>query len=392
MANFSINLILNSFVSSKSISGGDRISIELCKGWQRRGHPIRLFVCQAGHYLCQRDKFQADYHIISNFSTEKWGLFLAYTLRILKAFFFVPKVKGPAIIFSSSDFLTDTIPAYRMKRKNKSTKWISGFYLVAPNPFQGETSWGLRSFLYFFTQRFSIYLMRKYADAVFVLNEEDKRCLEKRKIPIKKIKVVSGGVDLKGISQIKTPESHLYDGCFVGRFHQQKGILDLIEIWESVVRKREHTRLAIIGWGSRKQARRLKEEIKNKRLEGNIDLLGPLDGEEKIEILKSSKVFLFPSHYESWGVAACEAMACGLPVVAYDLSIFKKVFLQGMRAVPLGKTEEFAKNVLDLLENKEIYKNTREEALRMASRYDWKWVANNALSYLNYRFKEEFKK
>lgn len=392
MANFSINLILNSLVSSKSISGGDRISIELCKGWQRRSHPIRFFVCQAGYYLCKRDKFQADYRIISHFDTKKWGLFLAYTLRILKAFFFVPKVKGPTIIFSSSDFLTDTIPAYRMKRRSENTRWISGLYLIAPNPFQRETSWSLRSFLYFFTQRFSIYLMRKYADAVFVLNEEDKRRLEKRKIPVRKIKVVSGGVDFKGVSQIKASGLPLYDGCFVGRFHQQKGILDLIEIWESVVRKREHAKLAIIGWGNRRQTRRLKEEIRNKRLEGNIDLLGTLDGEDKIEILKSSKVFLFPSNYESWGVAACEAMACGLPVVAYDLSLYKEIFPTGMRAVPLGKTEEFAKNVLDLLNNKAFYKKISKDALRMASRYDWKWAADNALSYLNDRFKEGFKK
>ena len=54
-------------------------------------------------------------------------------------------------------------------------------------------------------------------------------------------------------------------------------------------------------------------------LSNNINYLGYVTGDEKYSILAQSRIFLFPSYYESAPQAPLEAMKCGLPVVAYDL-------------------------------------------------------------------------
>jgi len=65
-----------------------------------------------------------------------------------------------------------------------------------------------------------------------------------------------------------------------------------------------------------------------------VDLLGFRQGAEKVRLLKNAGCFCMPSHYESFGQVAVEAMACGLPVVAYDLAIYDEISPAAWCAAP----------------------------------------------------------
>ena len=67
-------------------------------------------------------------------------------------------------------------------------------------------------------------------------------------------------------------------------------------------------------------------------------------GGEKIKILKQSRLFVLPSFYESWGMVAAEAMAAGLPVVAYSLPVYQDLFSKGINQVKIGDKMVFAKD------------------------------------------------
>jgi len=69
----------------------------------------------------------------------------------------------------------------------------------------------------------------------------------------------------------------------------------------------------------------------------------------EFQVLKSSKIFILPSYNESWALVVCEAMACGLPVVAYDLPVFEEVYKKGMILIPIGDIDKFAGAILKLL-------------------------------------------
>ena len=72
------------------------------------------------------------------------------------------------------------------------------------------------------------------------------------------------------------------------------------------------------------------KRVKDKGLFENIKFMGFLNGIDKFTVMKSSKICIFPSTYESFGMVVAEAMACGLPVVAYDLPVYREIYPVGM--------------------------------------------------------------
>lgn len=387
-----IYIIANSVVSSEKLSsGGDRIFIEISK---RLGSNWNLTIVtpEIGSKLCIKHGINAKYLLIpctyswDNSHSGSLGLAKVFIKRIIKAYTTVSSIRGRAIIHSSSDLLSDTIPALMIKLKNRSCKWIAGLYLVAPEPWKGYKKGytggislpSLGGILYYFSQKSSILLMRKYADSILVLNNLDKNALVKQHFNPDKILVISGGVDLQEFNNVQDQEKK-YDASFVGRFHEQKGIGDLIKIWKQVTSIRRDAKLVIIGSGDQKIEKEIRRQIITEGLQHNIVLPGFLDGDEKIKALKSSRIFIFPSTYESWGLVACEAMACGLPVVAYDLPIFADIFKGGMLRAPIGDFERLADYVLCLLNNQQLYETVSSEALQVASRFDWVKVAKEQI-------------
>ena len=95
------------------------------------------------------------------------------------------------------------------------------------------------------------------------------------------------------------------------------------------------------------------------------------DGLEKLKIFKDSKVVLHPAIYDSGGMASCEAMACGLPGVSFDLPALKTYYPKGMLKTPCYDLEAFAKNIFKLLNDETLYRRTAEDALDWAKEWDW---------------------
>jgi glycosyltransferase involved in cell wall biosynthesis len=371
-------------INTQNRDGSEIRFSAVAKIWQKRGFETHLVLPPREERILKADGVKAKFHILSEKTTyggeNLFLILLIYLARISKAFLYSPP-KNMNLIYIPSDFLIDLLPGLWWKRKSPKAKLIVCLFLIAPSPFQGyrfgyQKGWtlpNLRSVLFFTSQRLSFVLLKLFADRVFVLNLLDKQILEKHGLG-GKVEVIDMGVDLEEYLKTSVPIK-VYDACFLGRLHPQKGIFDLIKIWKMVCEERRGARLALIGGGSEEFQKRLSDIINEEGLRKNIAFLGFKMGEEKIKILKQSKIFVLPSFYESWGMVAVEAMAAGLPVVAYDLPIFPKIFSQGMIRVPIGDTKAFAQMVLRLLKDEAFYQKKKKEAKEQARSYDWEKVA-----------------
>jgi glycosyltransferase involved in cell wall biosynthesis len=190
------------------------------------------------------------------------------------------------------------------------------------------------------------------------------------------------GIDLRAIENAKPDTGMNFDACFVGRLHATKGIFDLIEIWNLVSKSRHGARLVILYSDDIHSVRILQQvrmRLKEYDLTDNVYIPDVVPTDRVYSILKSSKVFVFPSHEEGWGIAICEAMASGLPVVAYDLSPYKEFFTEGLITVKLGDYESFANNILKLLSDESKRREIGQKAIRIASKYTWDATADREL-------------
>jgi len=371
-----IYMIAYSQVDREMRDGGSRIFAETAKCGVARGHDVHVFTSEEGFESFRNyGLINLHYTVIRSSRYRRLGIYLLYVIRAVKLLLLMMKLipkEANTVIYSSSDFWPDSIPAWILKMRFKNVKWIAGFYLFAPNPLSAESPYKgkrfIRGLLYYLSQLPVYYLVRRYADMVWVTSEPDRWMFGSRLSP-EKVVAVRGGVDVKTPASIPEPAKKRFDAVFIGRFHPQKGVLELVDIWRFVCQKRKSAMLAVIGVGDLEDE--LRKKISDYGLENNIVLFGFKDGVEKLRIFKDSKVVVHPAIYDSGGMAACEAMACGLPGVSFDLPALKTYYPKGMLKTPCFDLKAFAENILKLLNDANLYKKTGKDALDLAEEWDW---------------------
>jgi glycosyltransferase involved in cell wall biosynthesis len=375
--------------SGEGMSGGSRIYFEFLKNWDIFFDTF--FFGSAGTIKRVREEKIKNISFIETDDNDRIildsipSIFKHFLRRFLGGLKSIRKnkkiIKEADYVYSVSDFYPDFFPAFYAKLKNKKIKWIAGYYLFAPNPFSKESPYKgknrLRGLLYWLMQRPTYHIAKCFADFVFVTSEPDVIKFITKKRNKDKIIVVQGGVDITESEkylkseEVVPVEKRKYDACFVGRFHYQKGVVELIDIWKKVVEKRRDAKLAIIGNGSLENE--MIEKIKKHNLGNNVDMLGFRDGSEKYEIFKQSKIMVHPATYDSGGMAAAEGMAWGLPGVSFDLEALRTYYPKGMIKSKNNDLENFAENILKLISDEDIYSKTSKDAHDLIVEvWDWK--------------------
>jgi len=105
-------------------------------------------------------------------------------------------------------------------------------------------------------------------------------------------------------------------------------------------------------------------------LEADVRFLGKQEQME--EILAVSDVFLLPSEYESFGLAALEAMAASTVVISSDAGGLNEINIDGVTGYtsPVGDVEAMSKNAIELLKDETKLKTFKQNALKEAKLFD----------------------
>jgi N-acetyl-alpha-D-glucosaminyl L-malate synthase BshA len=147
-------------------------------------------------------------------------------------------------------------------------------------------------------------------------------------------------------------------------FRTVKRVPDTIRVFEKV-QKEIPSKLILVGDGpDRSECERICRQLE---LCDKVKFLGKQDG--LVEILSSSDLFLIPSQSESFGLAALEAMACGLPVISSSVGGLPELVKHNETGfiAEIGDVDRMAKYALELLTNEKKYKlfseNSRQRAV-----------------------------
>ncbi len=150
-------------------------------------------------------------------------------------------------------------------------------------------------------------------------------------------------------------------------FRKVKRIEDVILTFE-IVQKKIPSKLLLVGDGPERP--RLERMTREMGLFEHVRFLGKQDAIE--EILAVADLFIIPSSNESFGLAALEAMACEVPVISSNAGGLPEVNIHGETGflADIGDVESMGRNALMLLEDEEMLKKFRQNAVAQARRFD----------------------
>jgi N-acetyl-alpha-D-glucosaminyl L-malate synthase BshA len=139
----------------------------------------------------------------------------------------------------------------------------------------------------------------------------------------------------------------------VSNFRPIKRVTDVIRIF-AAVRTHMPVRLELVGDGPERS--RVEALVHELNLQDIVRFRGELD--DLVEVYGTSDVFLLPSESESFGLAALEAMACGVPVVASDVGGLPEVVTEGETGflAAVGDVAAMAEKVEQLLSDERLHR------------------------------------
>ncbi len=173
--------------------------------------------------------------------------------------------------------------------------------------------------------------------------------------------------------------------AFVGNITPIKGLVPLIEILAML--PPEIWRLTVVGSLTMDPGyvRKVKRLISAKNIGRQVVLAGPLDGNELINILSKSQLFVMPFSHEGFGIAYLEALAYGLPVLASTTGAVKEYIQAGQNGFLLApdKPGLLHKHIHDLYSDRDELVRMSAAALKtFHSRPDWKNTVESIHEFL----------
>ncbi|MGW4817577.1 glycosyltransferase [Streptomyces sp. NPDC004227] len=155
----------------------------------------------------------------------------------------------------------------------------------------------------------------------------------------------------------------------VGRLSHEKGVDMLLDAWAEAAPKQPGWTLRIYGRGEAEA--QLKRQCAELGLEDSVDFAGQTD--DVPGALRGSSVFVQSSRGEGFPLVLLEAMATGLPCVAFDCAPGVREIVaheeNGLLARP-GNTSELARHLVRLMADERLRDTMGDEALRSAHRFD----------------------
>ncbi len=211
-----------------------------------------------------------------------------------------------------------------------------------------------------------------------------------------KVVVIPPGVDTSRFYPIPKDEAKEFigrplQGClvlYVGRIEPLKGIDTLLEA-VAILRQEGFLDinpicLAIIGGDPHVSRERMDAEMgRLKALSGKLGIgdlvmfLGRRNQDTLQYYYSAAEVVVVPSHYESFGLVALEAMACGAPVVASETGGLAFLVRDGETGfhVPAGDARALAERLMQLMKDEALRSRIGRQAAEYARGFSWSVVA-----------------
>lgn len=172
----------------------------------------------------------------------------------------------------------------------------------------------------------------------------------------------------------------------VGRLSSEKGFIDLLKIFNFLLKKHSDWKLDIIGDGSERE--NLESFINEHELNGSVTLHGFQNKDYIAKVFKNSSIYVMTSFTESFGIVLIEAMSYGIPCVAFDSAEGAREIIDSGSNGLLVKSRSFlamVRAIEKLMDNKEMRIKFGSQARNDSKKYTSSVVSEYWFDLLNKR-------
>jgi alpha-1,3-rhamnosyl/mannosyltransferase len=164
---------------------------------------------------------------------------------------------------------------------------------------------------------------------------------------------------------------------FMGTIEPRKNLLRLLQAAELAGDRAGPLVLAgAAGWGSDEVARR----IQSLRRAGRLTYLGYVPDDARPALINGARGFVYPSLYEGFGLPVLEAMACGVPVLASNVSSLPEVVGDAGLMEDPKDVDAIAQGMIRLWEDETLRRELSARGLRQAATFSWERTARQTFA------------
>jgi glycosyltransferase involved in cell wall biosynthesis len=379
-------------IFGEGIGGGDVYIYQMARAAIDAGYPIHFFGGHALKRFLEKQNLPLNLTLTDSQVTGlgdvnrlagQFRLLRDFSGRLKSTLSQLEEVTPGDLAYTASDYWFDTIPLIRCRARAKI------LYLGMTAPTLGQvlskgradvTSMRLPSLYYWMSQQLSLRWFRRVRNGMVTYSHPGIRDYLKRfGYAESRLWYVPNGSDAAAANRVPDQPKQ-FDVAWVGRVHPQKGVDDLLATLAWLKQRLPDFRAVIIG----KSEDALAPLVHQMGLAGSVVFSGLVSEPEKFRLFKSSRVFVMPSRYESWGIVVGEALVSGVPVVAYDLDCYRPVFGDFVRYVPCFDSNGFKRAVEDEVRRQRAGRNylATMDAGKLKQALDWSTARENFLALL----------
>lgn len=181
---------------------------------------------------------------------------------------------------------------------------------------------------------------------------------------------------LKAKEKYRLPENFFF---FLGNTDPKKNVKGTLIAFSDFINRSGLDYYLVIADYEKDKLQKVLNEIDNKSLADRIILTGYIPNASLPAIYCQSKVFLYPSLRESFGIPMLEAMSCGIPVLTSNTESMPEIAGNAAYLINPFKPEEITEAMIKLVDNQDLRTDLINKGFERVSQFSWKKTAQKVL-------------
>lgn len=167
---------------------------------------------------------------------------------------------------------------------------------------------------------------------------------------------------------------------YIGGFTPRKNILGIIKAYQQNFPKLKNKYKLLIAGKKGLSYSIYRDYVNSNNLQNHVIFTDFIHNNNLPFLYNAASLFMFPSFYEGFGLPPLEAMACGTPVIASNITSIPEVLKDGAVYVDPYDIDDIAKKMMLILNSPELQSNIISKGLAVNDLYSWKKTAAETMT------------